>query len=220
MTDSDPLYMIAKLAIAAAFGGLIGIERETHGRPAGLRTHILVCIGSALFALCSYAIAGKSYDPARVTAGVVTGMGFLGAGTIMRQGSVVRGLTTAASMWTVAGIGIAVAIGGLMLAVAGAATALVVVTLNVVPHIEHWLLQGREDRIMTVVSPRETEVVHTVLGVLTKHGARIRVLGTEDGPEAGTQLLRVRVHAGREFDETQLASDMAAVQDVISYSWE
>jgi putative Mg2+ transporter-C (MgtC) family protein len=212
--------MILRLAIAAVLGGLIGLERETHGRPAGLRTHILVCVGSTLFALCSYAIAGARFDPARVTAQIVTGMGFLGAGTIMRQGSAVRGLTTAASMWTVAAIGIAVAVGGQMMIVAMAATALVVVTLNLVPHMEHWLLHGREDRIIAIITRREPDVVCAVLGVLTRHGARIRVLGSEDGPETGTQILRLRVRGSRELDETALAADISAVENVISYSWE
>ena len=121
MPDSNLWDMILKLVVSLALGGAVGLERETHGRPAGLRTHILVCVGSTLFALCSYTVAGTRFDPGRISAQIVTGIGFLGAGTIMRQGSVVRGLTTAASIWTVAAIGVAVAIGGEMMLVAIAA---------------------------------------------------------------------------------------------------
>ena len=142
--------MVLKLVVAVAFGGLIGIERETHGRPAGLRTHILVCVGATLFTLCSYNIAGHKFDPGRITAQIVTGIGFLGAGTIIHQGSVVRGLTTAASVWTVAAIGIAVAIGGQMLLLALVASVLAFGTLNLGSRIEKRILATHEDRFLTL----------------------------------------------------------------------
>lgn len=218
--DLTASAMILRLLVAALCGGLIGLERETHGRPAGLRTHILVCVGSALFALCSFSIAGTQWDPARITAQIVTGMGFLGAGTIMRQGSAVRGLTTAASMWTVAAIGIGVAIGGKMLPIAGFATVLVVVTLNLLPNVEQALLHGREEKLLALVYRRDSSAVCEALAALSKHGVRIRIIGTEDGPDSGTQLLRVRLRPGGQFNESALAGDLVAVKDVISYSWE
>ena len=108
--------MILRLIVATLFGGLIGLERESHKRPAGFRTHILVCIGSALVMMISqYAFlefSGKlGYDPGRIAAQVISGIGFLGAGTILREGSTIKGLTTAASLWVVAGIGLAVGTG-------------------------------------------------------------------------------------------------------------
>ncbi|MCF6154523.1 MAG: MgtC/SapB family protein [Candidatus Brocadia sp.] len=109
---------IGKLLIAAVLGGIIGWERERRGRPAGLRTHILVCVGVTLMMVVSEHIFHKyktfaadsiiRVDPARIAAQVVTGIGFLGAGTIMRFKTTVRGLTTAASLWVVAGIGLAI----------------------------------------------------------------------------------------------------------------
>ncbi len=112
---------IAKLLLAAVLGGIIGWERERRGRPAGLRTHILMCVGVTLMMVVSEHIfeKHKTYaadsilrtDPARIAAQVVTGIGFLGAGTIMRYKTTVRGLTTAASLWVVAGIGLAVGTG-------------------------------------------------------------------------------------------------------------
>ena len=112
---------LLRLAIAAALGGVIGLERELDEKAAGLRTHILVALGSALFTLVSaYGFAdilGKNsasvvrLDPSRIAAQIVTGIGFLGAGVIFRQGLTIRGLTTAASLWLVAAVGMAAGAG-------------------------------------------------------------------------------------------------------------
>ena len=109
--------IIFRLTLGALLGGLVGFEREKHNRRiAGLRTHILVCVGSTLIMLTSIYMF-ESYaqnvavDPTRIAAGVVTGIGFLGAGTIIRSGTTVTGLTTAASLWTVSGIGLAAGCG-------------------------------------------------------------------------------------------------------------
>ncbi|MCK4786117.1 MAG: MgtC/SapB family protein [Desulfobacteraceae bacterium] len=114
VTDAQVIF---RLVLGALLGGLIGFERERHNRRmAGFRTHILVCVGSALIMLTSlymFANYGQDVasDPARIAAGVIIGIGFLGAGTIIRSGTSVIGLTTAASLWTVAGIGLAVGCG-------------------------------------------------------------------------------------------------------------
>ncbi len=108
--------IIFKLALAGVLGGLIGLERESLSRPAGLRTYTLVCIGSALAMIVSIDIYLQYYqtvnaDPGRIAAQVISGIGFLGAGTIMREGATVQGLTTAAGLWVVACIGLAVGSG-------------------------------------------------------------------------------------------------------------
>jgi putative Mg2+ transporter-C (MgtC) family protein len=107
-----PLEVLIKIAVAVVLGGAVGWQREARDRPAGLRTHVLVCIGAAVYTLASVSFSSERSDPSRVAAQVATGMGFLGAGTILRHGSIVRGLTTAASLWAVAGVGICVALGG------------------------------------------------------------------------------------------------------------
>lgn len=126
--------VFARLAISAFLGGLIGVERQWHRCNAGLRTHILVSLGSCLIMLTSvyvsdiYSGITKS-DPARIAAGVITGIGFLGAGTIIRDSEGVRGLTTAASLWVVAGIGLAAGCGFYSAAAFTAVVALVVLVL-------------------------------------------------------------------------------------------
>ena len=125
--------ILIRLSAAAVFGGVIGFERDVHGRSAGLRTHLLVCVGSALFMLVSLAtsalLEGASIrvDPGRIAAQIVTGIGFLGAGVVIKQGASVRGLTTAACLWVTAALGMAV--GGGMYWVSGFVTVLTVITL-------------------------------------------------------------------------------------------
>ena len=110
--------MIMRLSLSFLVGGLIGLERQMHRRPAGLRTHILVCIGSCLIMLTSLYVfdiykAVANLDPSRIASGVITGIGFLGAGAIIREREKedVKGLTTAASLWVVAGLGLAIGCG-------------------------------------------------------------------------------------------------------------
>jgi len=110
MTDYN---VIINLTLAFFLGGIVGWFRELEGKTAGMRTHILVCVGSALFMIVSYKmmILGNNGDPSRIVAGVVTGIGFLGAGCIVQSGSGVKGVTTAASIWITAAIGIAAGAG-------------------------------------------------------------------------------------------------------------
>ena len=117
--DTDFITM-ARVGLAFILGGIVGYERERVQRPAGLRTHMLVCAGSACFTVASvfgFEGLGTVRDPARLAAQIITGIGFLGAGTIFRTGSTVRGLTTASSIWITAAIGIVAGLGLLSLAV-------------------------------------------------------------------------------------------------------
>lgn len=118
---SYELAILVKLVLAALAGGVVGLEREKHGRPAGLRTHILVSLGACLMMIVSEAFQLKyaafdvnssvRLDPGRTAAQIITGIGFLGAGVIIKEGITVRGLTTAASLWLVAGLGMAFGMG-------------------------------------------------------------------------------------------------------------
>lgn len=109
---NENFQIFIRLLLAFVAGGLIGYQREKAEKPAGLRTHILVCIGSALITLVSiYGFGKMGADPSRIVAQIVSGIGFLGAGTIFRFGPSVKGLTTAASLWAICGVGIAIGVG-------------------------------------------------------------------------------------------------------------
>jgi putative Mg2+ transporter-C (MgtC) family protein len=138
-----------RLVVAAALGAGIGIERELHGHPAGIRTHMLVALGSALFTVLSiYGFAGQGgsapVDPSRIAAQIVTGVGFLGAGAILKDGISIRGLTTAASLWAIAAVGMGVGAGAYVIAVV--ATAIIFVSLGPINLLTERLEQGRKRR--------------------------------------------------------------------------
>ena len=129
---SIEVEMILRLLLAVALGAVIGYQRERTGKPAGLRTHILICAGAALFTVVSLYGFGAAADPARVAAGIVAGIGFLGAGAIIRrEEGVVAGLTTAATIWAVAAIGLAAGAG--LYLVSAVTTAIILIVLCL-PH--------------------------------------------------------------------------------------
>jgi putative Mg2+ transporter-C (MgtC) family protein len=126
------LETLGKLAAALVLGGLIGLEREAHHRPAGFRTHMIVCLGACLFMLVSLHMSEmdpRNADPGRIASQVIPGIGFLGAGTILKTGLSVKGLTTAACLWTAAAIGLAVGAGYWTAALAATAFTLVAIFL-------------------------------------------------------------------------------------------
>lgn len=141
--DLDP-NLVWRLLLASVLGGLIGLEREVHGRPAGFRTHLLVSLGSCLFVITSiefYRVYGDftgkvpvGVDPGRVAAQVVTGIGFLGAGAIMRDKTSIRGLTTAACLWVAAALGVACGIG--FFSIACLVTLIALISLMLLKNVE------------------------------------------------------------------------------------
>ena len=119
---------LLRLVLSVIAGGFIGIEREVVHKPAGVRTHMLFCLGSALFVLVT--IEALPGEAGRIIAGIATGIGFLGAGTIFRSKSEVHGLTTAASIWAVAGVGIAIGLGYYLMTIIAVALILIILQLN------------------------------------------------------------------------------------------
>lgn len=179
--------VLIRLLLAVVLGGLVGSEREVHGRPAGVRTHMLVCIGVVLFAEVSRFWEGGD---ARIVANVVTGIGFLGAGTIIRMGVEVRGLTTSASIWAVAGVGMAVAAGGAFIWVAIGSTIIILLTLTAVNKIELRVLPGLHPRELRVILDSRERVLD-VLAAVEKSGARaigVRIIHTEPNLELGIEI--------------------------------
>jgi len=126
------LEMVLRLIMATALGAIVGYQRERAAKPAGLRTHVLISVGAALFTIASLYGFGAVADPARVAAGIVAGVGFLGAGAIIRRDEgLVAGLTTAATIWAVAAIGLAVGAG---LYLVSAVTTVLILVVLYLPH--------------------------------------------------------------------------------------
>jgi putative Mg2+ transporter-C (MgtC) family protein len=212
LPELSSLDVLFRLGLAGVLGGAIGLERELREREAGLRTHLLVSVGAALFTLVSaYAWSdwtfstreGLTFDPTRIAAQIVTGVGFLGAGAIIRQGLSVRGLTTAASLWLVAAIGMAAGAGWWQAATIATVGALL--TLWPLRDIAHrFMLAVRpEDEQRLVVELGETQGAAPILAALEDIGGRVsqfQLSTTRDGREL---VLTV------EFDEQRAASTVA-----------
>jgi putative Mg2+ transporter-C (MgtC) family protein len=148
-----PSEMVLRLLLAGGLGAVLGTEREFRRKPAGLRTNILIAIGAALFTMTSITFAGAGGSSDRVAAQVVTGIGFLGAGTILRFRGSVHGMTTAATIWVNAAIGMTAGIGAFSLAVT--ATVITLIVLLVLPFFESWF----ENR---PVKPKRVKLVKPV----------------------------------------------------------
>lgn len=130
-----------KLLLAVALGGLVGLERETSQKPAGFRTNILICVGSAMMMILSGLVLGaEGTDLTRIAAGVITGIGFIGAGTIIQARGSIVGLTTAATLWAMAGLGLVIGAGYYLVAVIF--TAIIILTLVIFRYIEDYFLKG------------------------------------------------------------------------------
>lgn len=195
------LQTLFKLILGLLFGAAIGLEREAHDRPAGLRTFSLVSVGSTLIMIVSISLrdlvpGGFGVDPGRIAAQVVTGIGFLGAGTILHEGASIRGLTTAAGLWVVAAIGLAVGAG--FFTAAAAATVLTLITLTLLSRVERSFLGGKGVGTVTVVTRDEPGQLGRIGSALGERGVNIRDirLRPQEGGVVEIQL-RVKVpHTG------------------------
>ncbi len=167
------------LGIGALCGGIIGLERETHGQPAGLRTHLVLAVGGALASIISISFAGPvaqkfgavNGDPGRVAAQVINGIGFLGAGAILRYGITIKGLTTAASLWTTAIIGLAAGMGESQIALV--CTALVVVALVFLDIVEKKFVRPATTHQLNMSMTDRPGVVSEVRALLDGQGLRV-----------------------------------------------
>lgn len=200
--------IITRLVIAAALGAAIGGERERLSWAAGLRTHMLVSVGAALIMIVSafgfadiLGTPGVTLDPSRVAAQVVSGIGFLGAGSIMLRGDVIRGLTTAASLWTVAAVGLAV--GGGLYTAAIATTVIVLLILAGVKPLERRLFTMRQRRELKLVAVRGAVTVRALENTLGPTSGRVRrfvVQRPDDLADTDEISLELGRLSDREFD--------------------
>lgn len=211
----EPVWILIRLALAVVLGGAIGWQREAHDRPAGLRTHVLVCVGSAVYTLASMGF-GSGADPARVAAQIATGMGFLGAGTIIRHGNVVRGLTTAASLWAVAAIGICTGLGGSALWVAGMATAVVLLTLTVLRGLETRVLARARLARVTVRLTGPPGRMAEFQDLLAAQGRKVELVEVAGRGPDGVQEMQLRVELPGGTDLPRLMETLSVFEGIVS----
>lgn len=225
MPDLSAAELVLRLALAAALGGAIGAERELRDREAGFRTHLLVSLGAALFTLVSaYAWTdwrfstpeGLVFDPTRIAAQIVTGIGFIGAGAIIRQGLSIRGLTTAATLWIVAAIGMAAGAGYYTAAVV--TTGLVLVSLwplRLVAHRVFSRLRAEEGQLS--VAMRSGAGGAALVGALEDFGARLRRLDFEEAEGGRRVSALVQLRPGAE--PHRLVTRLMEEEDVLGAEW-
>lgn len=189
----DTLDLTLRLLMSLAFGGLIGFERELSNSAAGLRTHILVCVGSTLIMLISiygFSEFANEYnvrmDPSRLAAQVVSGIGFLGAGTILITGNVIKGLTTAASVWVVAAIGLAIGAG--FIYPAAVASVLVLISLWVLNKVEKRFISTRKRQMLKIEVEDRPGLLSQFSELIAKNKGSIRKM-TVDTDHIGKIIL-------------------------------
>jgi putative Mg2+ transporter-C (MgtC) family protein len=212
---------LARLALAAALGGAIGFERELRDREAGFRTHMLVCIGSALFTIVSaygfreFLTSGDQVvraDPTRIAAQIVTGIGFLGAGAIIRQGVSIRGLTTAATLWVAAAIGMAAGAGYYAGAVLG--TIVTLIALWPLRRLAFPIFERLrpEERSMIIELRPETKAAQ-LLAALEEEHARVEYFQLADEDDRRTVTVTL------DTPSQQLLSDISDLEFVQGVQW-
>ncbi len=221
--DSNQIEITVRLLIGLAAGGLIGLERSYHGRPAGFRTHALVCLASTLLMLVPtyegqwfpQGAARITMDPTRMSQGIMTGIGFLGAGVIMIEGLSVRGLTTAASVWITAAIGILIGIGFYFAAVV--ATVLTLGTLSLfrwiesrMPHVFHAHFVVRFDRNATM--PEDE-----LRALVAEHGFSIFNLNYRLNRSDGFFEYRMTIRAKQQAHVQALTKTMTSLEPVMEF---
>ncbi|WP_457103993.1 MgtC/SapB family protein [Methylobacterium sp. P5_C11] len=213
--------MVARLALAALFGSVIGLERERLLWAAGLRTHMLVCVGSCLIMLVSAFgfsdVLGTDHvvlDPSRIGAQVVSGIGFLGAGTILLRGEVVKGLTTAASLWGVAAIGLAIGSG--LYVPALAATGLIVgILAGVKPFEERWRDRMRAQTLRLTVR-RGAMSIDTLQAATGERASRVQSFTVRPGTDPDHDEVAVTFVRLSRTSVAAIAAKLRAMPDVVT----
>ncbi|MCD4701294.1 MAG: MgtC/SapB family protein [Candidatus Aegiribacteria sp.] len=214
---------IVKLLLSAFLGSLIGLEREYHGRPAGLRTHMLVSIGAAMITICGLAIGGCNPNPgaevSRIIAGVVTGIGFLGAGAIIRTSDFVRGLTTAACIWFVAALGVAIGLGEYFLALSS--TGIVLIVLILLPFLEDRLADLKYRDVIILGENTEPELlVDNCSSILKSYNIGIHDIDVEIEGDGNSISLLYHLRIRKLEKKLELLNDLSDVKGVIKVRWQ
>lgn len=218
--------MILRLLVATVLGGAVGIERGSGDRPAGFRTHILVCVGSALIMLVSMYGFDDTYvsgisnannrDSARIAAQVVSGIGFLGAGTIMHEGVTVRGLTTAASLWMVSAIGLAAGAG--MYVLSFVSTAIMLITLV---SFRKWekrfgVAASNGRRYIRIVANNEPGIITNITSYLAENDIKVKTLNVKNNAQKNEVVLELYLKIGKNADKEGVARGLQSISGIVT----
>ena len=219
--NSIQCEMLLRLIFSAVLGGIVGLERGSGDRPAGLRTHILVCVGSTLWMLVSlYGLDGfdqipmeypEGRDSSRIAASVVSGIGFLGAGTILHEGITVRGLTTAASLWMISAIGLATGAG--MYFISAVATVVTYITLTTFHGLEkRYAVTNKSDRkYIRIVAADSPGIIAQIASYLALNGIKVKTINIKNNSVKNQIVLEMYLKLNKELD---LATVMNGVQQI------
>lgn len=223
MPSPTEMELLSRILLAAALGGLVGAERELADHPAGLRTHITVAVGSALFAIVSaygflefdrsQGSTNIQADVTRVASNIVTGVGFLGGGAILKEGATVRGLTTAASLWVTAAIGLAAGLASIGAAVGTTVILLVTLTLMRLP--ERWISRVARDQETVILTLEQGVEVGPVIEDLTGR-SDLRSMRIEN--RDGRKVIEADVTVRRGKSVESVLAPLAERDDVVEMS--
>lgn len=219
--DNYEAVNLIRLLLATLLSGLIGIEREFHGRAAGFRTHLLVGIGACLMMIVSEyffkkygGISGNMavcVDPARTAAQIVVGIGFLGAGVIIKSGQIVHGLTTAVCLWVVAGIGMAVGVGLYLPALA--VTLAAMFSLLFIKQVERYIKKERF-YMLVIYCSNVDGIQESLRNVIEEEKMRIVNLGIEQDTAQGTSRYEFNISTRKKFDQEAFVGTFTRIPEV------
>lgn len=204
----SPLVIISRLLFAVLAGFLIGLERERHNQPAGLRTHMVLALGACTIMILSiyvpveYMHKVTNADPGRMAAQVISGIGFLGAGAILRYGFNVKGLTTAASIWTVSGIGLVFGAGFYFLG--GVSTVILLVILHLFDRLEDRLVAKRDLRILKIIYESKHLSSSKIIEVAENFDIEIKHTSLIENLDAATSEIEINCKIGEKVDINDL----------------
>ena len=215
LTEFD---MVIRMFLGFAAGAIIGFERSSRRQVAGLRTHILIATGATLLMLLSiylpqqFGSSQRGGDPGRIAAQVVSGIGFLGAGAIIRLGNNIRGLTTAASLWFVAAVGLA--IGGGMFLVAGIAEAMGLGTLFLLSKFEKRIFPSERYKLLEITYKDNNPSTNEALGVIKESGIMVQSIDVNQGSKTKGTKLRLLSRIPETVDIASVARSIKALGNV------
>ncbi|OVE79179.1 hypothetical protein BVY01_03295 [bacterium I07] len=227
LLSSVYLHIFVRFLCAVILGGLLGFEREYHGKAAGLRTHILVCLGATIIMISPLILTGAPHypgahsnwvDPGRIIAGIVTGIGFLGAGAIIRMGDVVKGLTTAAGIWFTAAVGVLIGSGHLLLAALSTGIGLFV--LLVFDRIEHAFYPLVHKTLQVEINKAEcSSFEEKIRDSFIENHVRIEKQSYTWQKEPKRMILTYHIRLSSRINAAKLMDPMIDLDEVMSIKW-